>query len=160
MRKVRKPRFEDAEHIHYVRDVGCFELQARFSSVYANSHVQHKPRRAADLSRTGQRQYPAFSTHEFCDVTRLQARSRPNAGWTVMHQDSLRQAMTAMTAGCDLYSDSESSRSPDMQGPRKPKRIALAPTLRFMRSYNWSYKSPNIGYNYSSPTYKYPRTSK
>ena len=29
-------------------------------------------------------------------------------------------------------------------------------TWRFMGSYKWCYKSPNIGYNYSCPTYNYP----
>ena len=28
--------------------------------------------------------------------------------------------------------------------------------LRFMDSYKWSYKSPNIGYNYSYPAYYNP----
>ena len=29
-------------------------------------------------------------------------------------------------------------------------------TWRFMGSYMWGYKSPNMGYNYSYPTYDYP----
>ena len=36
----------------------------------------------------------------------------------------------------------------------------LGSTWRFMGSYKWSYKSPNMGYNYSfrtyNPTYSYP----
>ena len=29
-------------------------------------------------------------------------------------------------------------------------------TWRFMGSYKWSFKSPNMGYNYSYPAYKLP----
>ena len=36
----------------------------------------------------------------------------------------------------------------------------LNPTWRFMGSYKWAHKSPNIGYTYSfltyNPTYNYP----
>ena len=31
--------------------------------------------------------------------------------------------------------------------------VRVGRTWRFMGSYKWGYKSPNMGYNYSYPTY-------